>query len=139
MRGHDPAESASRFTFWEGKTRPSSSAQDAAPCQFLLLPAGKRRHRLENWFNEGVNRITCLGWDAAVGLRWAKLLADLRHRGEASLTMGDAQCLRFRKGGREDYQSLCLTVTTSMEQRSASCLKANCSVAREARGRRAAE
>ena len=48
-----------------------------------LLPAGKRRQRLEHWFNEGVSRITCLAWDAAVGLRWAKLLADLRHRGQA--------------------------------------------------------
>ena len=47
-----------------------------------LLPAGKRRQRLEHWFNEGVSRIVCLAWDAAVGLRWAKLLADLRGRGK---------------------------------------------------------
>lgn len=48
-----------------------------------LLPSGKRRQRLEHWFNEGVTRITCLTWDAALGLRWAKLLADLRQRGQA--------------------------------------------------------
>jgi predicted nucleic acid-binding protein len=47
-----------------------------------LLPAGKRRQRLEHWFTEGVSRILCLTWDAAVGLRWARLLADLRSRGQ---------------------------------------------------------
>ena len=46
-----------------------------------LLPAGKRRRRLERWFSEGVARIVCLPWDAATGLRWAKLLADLRTSG----------------------------------------------------------
>ena len=49
----------------------------------LLLPAGKRRQRLERWFREGVNRFVCLPWDAATGLRWAELLADLRRRGQA--------------------------------------------------------
>lgn len=44
----------------------------------LLLPAGQRRARLERWFQDGVGRIHCLAWDAATGLRWARLLADLR-------------------------------------------------------------
>jgi predicted nucleic acid-binding protein len=48
----------------------------------LLLPAGKRRARLERWFEEGVERIDCLGWEGATGLRWAQLLADLRARGQ---------------------------------------------------------
>ena len=48
-----------------------------------LLPAGKRRRRLEGWFEGGVAKITCLPWDAATGLRWAKLLADLRTAGRA--------------------------------------------------------
>ena len=48
----------------------------------LLLPAGKRRTRLLRWFDEGVGRVECLPWDAATGLRWAELLADLRHRGK---------------------------------------------------------
>ena len=43
----------------------------------LLLPKGKRRSRLERWFQDGVERIHCLPWDAATGLRWAQLLADL--------------------------------------------------------------
>ncbi len=48
-----------------------------------LLPAGKRRQRRETWFDQGVHRITCLSWDAAAGLRWAQLLADLRRHGRA--------------------------------------------------------
>lgn len=48
-----------------------------------LLPAGKRRRRLETWFEEGVARIVCVPWDARTGLRWAKLLAELRKVGEA--------------------------------------------------------
>jgi predicted nucleic acid-binding protein len=48
-----------------------------------LLPSGKRRRRLEEWFDEGVAKILCLSWDAATGLRWAKLLADLRAAGKA--------------------------------------------------------
>jgi len=49
----------------------------------LLLPVGRRRRRLERWFDEGVSRITCLPWDVAVGLRWARLLADLRVAGRS--------------------------------------------------------
>lgn len=46
-----------------------------------LLPAGARRRQLERWFQQGVGRISCLPWDATVGLRWAELLADLRGAG----------------------------------------------------------
>jgi toxin FitB len=49
----------------------------------LLQPAGKRRQRLERWFNAGVERLHCLGWDAATGLRWAELVAALRRSGLA--------------------------------------------------------
>jgi len=49
----------------------------------LLLAPGARRTRLEQWFNEGVQRIHCLPWDATTGLRWAQLLADLRTRGRS--------------------------------------------------------
>jgi predicted nucleic acid-binding protein len=48
-----------------------------------LLPAGKRRRRLERWFDSGVATLVCLPWDAATGLRWAELLADLRRAGLA--------------------------------------------------------
>ena len=49
----------------------------------LLLPGGKRRTRLTRWFQDGVERIHCLPWDAATGLRWARLLADLRASGRS--------------------------------------------------------
>lgn len=48
-----------------------------------LLPTGRRRQRLERWFSAGVARMVCLPWDAATGLRWAKLLADLRTAGRS--------------------------------------------------------
>jgi len=48
-----------------------------------LLPAGKRRRRLETWFNDGIAKITCLPFGAETGLRWARLLADLRAAGLA--------------------------------------------------------
>ena len=28
-----------------------------------LLPAGRRRQRLERWFEDGVQRLHCLPWD----------------------------------------------------------------------------
>jgi toxin FitB len=49
----------------------------------LLLPRGRRRTRLERWFDGGVQRMVCLPWDAGTGLRWAKLLAALRAAGRA--------------------------------------------------------
>jgi predicted nucleic acid-binding protein len=47
----------------------------------LLLPRGKRRARLEQWFDEGVRRVHCIPWEAETGLRWAELLARLRAAG----------------------------------------------------------
>lgn len=49
----------------------------------LLLQRGVRRDRLERWFDDGIGRLHCVPWDAATGLRWAQLLADLRARGRA--------------------------------------------------------
>ena len=48
-----------------------------------LLPAGYRRRKLEKWFDDGIARILCLPWEATTGLRWARLLADLRKSGRA--------------------------------------------------------
>jgi predicted nucleic acid-binding protein len=47
----------------------------------LLLPRGKRRARLERWFEEVVKKIQCIAWEADTGLRWAELLARLRATG----------------------------------------------------------
>lgn len=49
----------------------------------LLLARGRRRTRLERWFEDGVARLHCIPWDAHTGLCWAQLLADLRSRGRA--------------------------------------------------------
>jgi predicted nucleic acid-binding protein len=49
----------------------------------LLLPSGRRRSRLERWFEEGVQRLQCIPWEASTGVRWAELLATLRARGSA--------------------------------------------------------
>ena len=49
----------------------------------LLLPPGRRRSRLERWFEDGVQRLHCIPWEAPTGLRWAELLATLRAEGRA--------------------------------------------------------
>ena len=47
----------------------------------LLLPEGRRRRSLEQWFNRVVRRVECLSWDSRTGLRWAELLAHVRRLG----------------------------------------------------------
>jgi predicted nucleic acid-binding protein len=49
----------------------------------LLLPKGKRRTALEQWFDGGVQRLHCLPWEADTGLKWAELIARLRTSGKA--------------------------------------------------------
>jgi predicted nucleic acid-binding protein len=49
----------------------------------LLLPKGRKRARLEAWFEAVVQTIDCLPWDAAVSRRWARLVSELRRKGEA--------------------------------------------------------
>jgi predicted nucleic acid-binding protein len=49
----------------------------------LLLTAGRKRARLERWFDEGLARLHCIPWEAPTGLRWAQLLADLRSSGRS--------------------------------------------------------
>jgi predicted nucleic acid-binding protein len=49
----------------------------------LLLAKGRRRRKLERWFDAGVQLLQCLPWEAETGLRWAALLATLRQTGRA--------------------------------------------------------
>lgn len=49
----------------------------------LLLRPGRRRSRLEQWFDAGVQRLRCLPWEAETGMRWAQLLAALRAAGRS--------------------------------------------------------
>jgi len=51
------------------------------PPGILALPRGKKRVRLEAWFADVVRGIDCVPWDAEVGLRWARLVTDLRKKG----------------------------------------------------------
>ena len=48
----------------------------------LALPAGRKRARLEQWLDEVVQLIECLPWDAAVSRRWAKLVVQLKKKGQ---------------------------------------------------------
>ena len=49
----------------------------------LLLPAGRRRTRLEEWFSAGVQRLRVLDFDTATATHWARLLARLKKKGHA--------------------------------------------------------
>ncbi len=49
----------------------------------LLLPAGRRRTRLEGWFAGVVQRLRVLDFDTATAARWARLLARLKKAGRA--------------------------------------------------------
>ena len=41
------------------------------------------RRSFPSRLDQSIAQIICLPWDAATGLRWARLLADLRHHGLA--------------------------------------------------------
>jgi hypothetical protein len=49
----------------------------------LLLPAGRRRKKLLDWFASGVQQLNMVEIDAATAAIWATLLADLRRKGRA--------------------------------------------------------
>jgi predicted nucleic acid-binding protein len=49
----------------------------------LSVSAGRKRARLEQWFETVVRTIACLPWDSAVGRRWARLVVDLKRNGRA--------------------------------------------------------
>ena len=49
----------------------------------LLLPASRRRARLEQWFTDGVQRLRVLDFDTATAAAWARLLAMLKKKGRA--------------------------------------------------------
>ncbi len=53
----------------------------------LALPSGRKRTHLERWFDEVVETIDCLPWDAAVSRRWARLVVDLKRKGQPLLLL----------------------------------------------------
>jgi toxin FitB len=76
-----------RVIDWLGRNEPELAVDPVILGEIrfgiLLLARGRRRSRLERWFEEGVQRLQCIPWEAATGLRWAELLATLRVRGRA--------------------------------------------------------
>ena len=48
----------------------------------LALPRGRKRTKLEDWFDDVVQTIDCLPWDATISRRWAKLVVDLKQKGD---------------------------------------------------------
>ena len=48
----------------------------------LALPRGRKRDRLEQWYETVIETIECLPWDATVSRRWAALVVELRRKGE---------------------------------------------------------
>ena len=48
----------------------------------LALPRGRKRRQLEQWFEALVQTIDCLPWDAAISRRWARLVVDVKQKGE---------------------------------------------------------
>lgn len=48
----------------------------------LALPRGRKRTQLEQWFADVVQTMDCLPWDAAISLGWAKLVVNLKQKGD---------------------------------------------------------
>jgi predicted nucleic acid-binding protein len=48
----------------------------------LALPRGRKRTQLEQWFRDVVQTIDCLPWDTTISRRWAKLVVDLKQKGD---------------------------------------------------------
>jgi toxin FitB len=80
----------------------------------LALPSGRRRTRLEQWFEALAEAIECLPWDVAVSRRWARLVVDRKRKGDPvplldgmiaatalthGLTVATRNVLDFRKTG----------------------------------------
>jgi predicted nucleic acid-binding protein len=57
-------------------------------CGILALPQGRKRTRLEHWFEEVVQTIECLPWDAVISRRWAALVVEMQRRGQTVPLLG---------------------------------------------------
>ena len=49
----------------------------------LALPRGRKRDRLEQWYETVVETIECMPWDAMISKRWAALVVELKRKEEA--------------------------------------------------------
>ena len=48
----------------------------------LALPRGRKRDRLEQWYETVIEVLDCIPWDAAISQRWAALVVELKRKGE---------------------------------------------------------
>jgi len=48
----------------------------------LALPRGRKRERLEEWYETVVETIDCIPWDVTVSRRWAALIVELQRKGK---------------------------------------------------------
>ena len=48
----------------------------------LALPRGRKRDRLQQWYETVVETIECIPWDATISQRWAALVVELKRKGE---------------------------------------------------------
>jgi predicted nucleic acid-binding protein len=48
----------------------------------LALPRGRKRDRLEQWYETVVETIDCIPWDVTISQRWAALVVELKRKGE---------------------------------------------------------
>lgn len=48
----------------------------------LALPVDVSGHNPEQWFRDVVQTIDCLPWDATICRRWAKLVVNLKQKGD---------------------------------------------------------
>jgi predicted nucleic acid-binding protein len=88
----------------------------------LLLPAGRRRTRLEEWFAAGVKTLPVLDLDAGTAKVWAELLAELKRKGQAmpikdSLIAATARQHRLAVATRniDDYRYAGVTLVNPFE------------------------
>src|ERR687889_224571 len=48
----------------------------------LALPRGRKRDRLEQWYETVVETIECIPWDSTISRQWAALVVELKRKGE---------------------------------------------------------
>ena len=48
----------------------------------LALSRGRKRDRLEQWYESVIETIECIPWDARISQRWAALVVELKRKGE---------------------------------------------------------
>jgi toxin FitB len=48
----------------------------------LSLPHGRKRRQLERWFEDVLQTVDCLPWDVTISRRWAKLVVDVKRKGD---------------------------------------------------------